>query len=223
MRWQHPTNGLVGPDVFIPIAEETGLIVPLGELVMRDACRQLRRWHDLGFLGLRVAINISGRQFEDPQLVTSFRNAVNAAGVHPSDIDLEITETVVMRDVEAAVLTLRELKKLGTKVLVDDFGTGYSALSSLKRLPIDALKIDRAFIRDTPDDEDDVAIVQAVIALAHSLGLPVVAEGVENEEQLGFLRRHDCNEFQGFYFSRPLDATNASILLNRCAEASALF
>ena len=214
IRWQHPQRGLVCPCDFIAIAEETGLIVPIGAWVLRRACRQNRQWQRDGFAPMRVAVNVSARQFAQLDLAATVATVLLDADLAPEYLELELTESVIMSDVGQAIGMLRELKALGVRISVDDFGTGYSSLAYLKRLPIDVLKIDRAFVADIgAGDGDDAAIVTSIITLAHALKLKVVAEGVEIIEQLDYLRRHDCDEMQGYYFSKPLDADAVADLL----------
>ncbi|OHC62610.1 MAG: diguanylate cyclase [Rhodocyclales bacterium GWA2_65_19] len=204
VRWQHPTRGLIPPDRFIPIADESGLIVDIGEWVLRRACEQGRRWRDMGF-DAYLAVNVSAVQFGQPRLLEVVSRTLAETGFAPQALQLEITESVLMQDAESAIGMLRALKGMGVRISVDDFGTGYSSLSYLKRFPIDILKIDKSFVRDLPDDEEDAAIVRAIIALARSLHLTTVAEGVETAAQLDFLRTERCNRFQGYHFSRPVD------------------
>jgi diguanylate cyclase (GGDEF)-like protein/PAS domain S-box-containing protein len=213
LRWQ-PGDLMVSPAEFIPILEDTGAIVPVGEWVLRTVCEQIRQWGREGLAVRPVAVNLSARQFQRRNLAAVVAETLRDTGVAPELIELELTETLLMGDVEEAVETLRQLKSLGVGLSVDDFGTGYSSLSYLKRFPLDALKIDRTFIRDAVSNLDDAAITATIINLAHSLKLKVVAEGVETEEQLQFLRSHDCDEMQGFYFARPLNVTD-------CAKALA--
>ncbi len=203
VRWHHPTLGLISPDRFIPIAEETGLIVPIGEWVLRTACEQIRTWRDQG-LDLRVSVNLSARQFREENLAQSIYRILCETGVPPSYLELEITESDVMENAEAAIATLDELKAKGVDISIDDFGTGYSSLSYLKRFPLDVLKIDRSFVRDVPTNQDDAAIVGAIIALARSMNIRVVAEGVETQSQADFLNLSGCDFAQGYYFSPPL-------------------
>jgi diguanylate cyclase (GGDEF)-like protein/PAS domain S-box-containing protein len=214
VRWNHPSEGLIGPDRFIGVAEDTGLIMPLGDWVLQAACRQARHWQDTGAAAMRMSVNLSARQFRDPGLVERVEQVLAETTLDPALLELEITESTVMHDSEAAIGTLRALKKLGLTLAVDDFGTGYSSLSYLKLFPIDVLKVDRSFVRDVTADPDDAVIVQAIVSLAHSLGLGVVAEGVEAAEQAAFLRRVNCDEMQGYYFSRPLPEEVASRLLS---------
>ena len=204
LRWENPQRGLVSPVDFIPVAEETGLIVPIGEWVLRRACADIRKWHAAGFDHVSVAVNLSARQFRHGELIQTIRQALQDSGIAARQLELEITESLLMDDTEASQVALNDLKALGTSIFLDDFGTGYSSLAYLKKFPIDGLKIDRSFIRDLPGDPDDEAITHAILALSQALRLRVVAEGVENEAQLEFLRRAGCSVVQGFYFSRPL-------------------
>ena len=206
VRWNHPEWGLVQPDRFIPIAEETGLIVPIGEWVLRTACKQNRAWHDAGLPRGAMSVNLSARQFRQETLVKTVGQILSATGMAAEYLEMELTESMVMHNAEAAILSLRGLKSLGVRVSVDDFGAGYSSLSYLRRLPIDTLKIDQSFVHDIADSAagDGGILAQAIISLGHSLNLKVVAEGVENETQLMFLRRNRCDEVQGFLFSKPL-------------------
>ena len=204
LRWQHPDMGEVSPGSFIPVAEETGLIVSIGEWVLRQVCGQLPAWGGTLAGRGRVSINISARQFRQPELVDAIRRAVTEAGIAPHYLGVEITESALVDDPESAAMTLARLKDMGLSISIDDFGTGYSSLSYLKRFPIDCLKIDRTFVRDIATDPDDAAIVTAVIQMAKSLKLDVIAEGVETEDQLSFLRERGCEAAQGYFFARPL-------------------
>ena len=206
IRWQHPTRGLVSPFHFITIAEETGLIVPIGEWVLWEACRQTRRWHDAGQTGLRISVNLSARQFQQPDLRERIDAVLRTTGIDPATLELELTESMLMTDPDAATNMLRQLAALGVKMAIDDFGTGYSSLAYLKRFPVTRLKIDQSFVRDISTDLNDAAIVSAVVAMAGSLRLEVIAEGVETEEQLRYLASHGCYDIQGYYFSRPKPA-----------------
>jgi diguanylate cyclase (GGDEF)-like protein/PAS domain S-box-containing protein len=207
VRWQHATRGLIGPNEFITIAEETGLVVPLGEWVLEEACRQLACWQRQG-RNLSMAVNLSGLQIVQPDFAQQVAAILQRTGVDSSALTLEITESVLMRDAEETMEVLRALKQLGVQLSVDDFGTGYSSLSYLKRFPVDVLKIDRSFVDGLADDPDDVAIVQAILALAASLGMSVVAEGVETRAQLEVLKGLGCTRAQGFAFSRPVAAAD---------------
>ncbi len=206
IRWQHPELGLLRPDRFIPAAEQTGLIVAIDRWVLREACEQASEWHHRGHKVV-MAVNLSGRQFQDPELIDQVRDALQATELKPQYLELEITEGYAMRDVEKAISTLQQLKALGVRIAIDDFGTGYSCLSYLKHFPIDTLKLDGSFVRDLASPED-AQIALGVIALAHSLKLKVIAEGVETISQLTFLREHACDRLQGYLFSRPMPPAN---------------
>jgi diguanylate cyclase len=207
-RWRHPELGLVSPAEFIPVAEETGMIGPLGERVLRTACAQNGAWREGGLGPLRVGVNLSLRQFQQPDLIQMVERTLAETGLDAGGLELELTESSMMHDAAHAVETLRRLKATGIKISVDDFGSGYSSLSYLKHLPLDVLKIDLSFVRDMAADQNNAAIVKAIITLAHSLGLTAVAEGVETEEQAALLRRMGCDEMQGYLFSRPLPAAD---------------
>ncbi|HET8796315.1 MAG TPA: EAL domain-containing protein [Thermoanaerobaculia bacterium] len=213
LRWRHPQRGVILPESFIRVAEERGLILPIGEWVLRRACREARRFQDLGHPRFRVAVNISARQFRDPLLLSAVQDALAQAGLPAQSLELEITETVAMEDVDLTMTTLMQLRNLGISIAIDDFGTGHSSLSYLKRFPIDALKIDRSFVADLPDKFEDAAIVSSVVQLANGLGLRVVAEGVERRDQLDFLLDAGCREVQGYYFSYPVRAKDIEVLL----------
>ncbi len=217
VRWRHP-DGLLPPAQFIPIAEDTGLIVPIGQWVLQSACEQQKRWLDSG-LRVKVAINLSPRQFVHRFLAEDMVSVLEKTGCATSSLELEITETTVMHNAPRAVAVLGKLKEMGIRIAIDDFGTGYSSLAYLKRFPIDSLKIDRSFVADVPEDSGDTAITKAIIAMSHSLGLTVIAEGVETLEQVNFLRDHGCDEMQGFYFSSPLSAEEATAMLRKSLEA----
>ena len=206
LRWHHPELGPVPPDRFIPIAESSGLIIPIGEWVLRVACAQNKAWQDAGLPHFRVAVNISARQFKGDGLFTAVQAALKDSGLKPRWLELEITEGMVIDDVDQVIDKLRQLQQYGVKLAIDDFGTGYSSLVYLKRLPLHRLKVDQSFVRDLITDPDDAAIAEAVIGLAHTLNLKVIAEGIETAEQAAFLRARGCNEGQGYYFSRPLAA-----------------
>ncbi|MDR6583409.1 MULTISPECIES: putative bifunctional diguanylate cyclase/phosphodiesterase [Herbaspirillum] len=216
IRWQSPEQGMVPPDRFIPFAEDAGLIVPIGEWVLRTACHQNKCWQQAGLPTIPVAVNLSPRQLN--QSLPDFVSDVLAqSGLAPSCLELEITENVVMKDAEKSVATLHALKRLGLQISVDDFGTGYSSLSYLRRFPVDALKIDKSFVRDIARDADSAAIVKAVISLAHILNLRVIAEGVEDEEQHAFLKENACDEVQGYYFGKPMAVADFTEWLTRRA------
>ena len=206
IRWQHPERGLMPPDRFIPIAEETGLIVAIGEWVLREACRQAKRWRDQGQTELRVGVNLSARQFQQPDLFKQIASALQDSGLPGSALELEITEGMLMEDPDQAAELLRTFASLGIRLAIDDFGTGYSSLAYLKRFPLHRLKIDKSFVRDITSDPNDAAIVNAVVGLAASLNMDVIAEGVESVDQLRYLEQHGCVEIQGYFFSRPQPA-----------------
>jgi EAL domain-containing protein (putative c-di-GMP-specific phosphodiesterase class I) len=211
VRWFHADLGLIPPAEFIPLAEETGLILELGRFVLNTACAQVRTWHQQGFADLRLAVNLSGRQFDQGDLVRSIAEVVEATTFEPADLELELTESSIMRDPDQAVDKLQALDRLGIRLSIDDFGTGYSSLAHLKRFPI--IKIDQSFIQDITTNPDDAAIAQAIIALAESLRLKVIAEGVETRGQLDLLRRYHCDQMQGYLFSKPLPAEQMLELL----------
>ncbi len=212
IRWQHPQLGMVAPDAFIPLAEENGLIVPIGDWVLRSACRQNRAWQDAGLAPITVSVNLSARQFKEANLVGRVAQALKDSGLEARYLGMELTESLIMQDLQQALLKMRELKAMGVQLSIDDFGTGYSSLSALKSFPIGRLKIDKSFVRDLPDDEDDRAIATAVISLGHKLNLRVVAEGVETEAQRAFLHANGCDEMQGYLFSRPVPAAEIARL-----------
>ncbi|HET7201288.1 MAG TPA: EAL domain-containing protein [Burkholderiales bacterium] len=213
VRWRHPDWGMVSPAQFIPLAEETGQIVQIGEWVLKTACEQSRMWRDQGIPAMRVAVNLSARQFGQKTLLADVARTIAESGLTPECLELEITESFLMHNPEHAADTLHKLKAMGITLSIDDFGTGYSSLAYLKRFPIDCVKIDRSFIKDIPNDSDDMAITKGVIALGHSLRLKVVAEGVETAEQREFLRSNGCDELQGYLFSKPLPAEDVTALL----------
>ena len=218
IRWQHPELGMVSPVRFISLAEETGLILPIGSWVIRTACEQTKAWQDAGWDKLRVSVNLSVRQFVQKDLVSSIEAVLKDTGLDADLLELELTESLVMTDVDHAIGILRQLKELGVHLSIDDFGTGYSSLSYLKRFPIDVLKIDKSFVRDITVDADDAAITVSIISLAHSLKLHVIAEGVETQEQLSYLRRHGCDEMQGYLFSPPVPAERFEELLKQKSD-----
>jgi EAL domain-containing protein (putative c-di-GMP-specific phosphodiesterase class I) len=212
IRWQHPVRGLVSPADFIPLAEECGLIGAIGGWVIREACRQARAWQDGGVPPLRVSVNLSASQFRDSGLVDSIRRALDDVGLGARYLEVELTESAVMSDPEQSIAILEQLSAMGVLVSVDDFGTGYSSMSYLRRFPIDKLKIDRVFIDEIVSRPEDASIVRAIVSLAHSLRLKVVAEGVETPAQLDFLKTAGCDEYQGYHFSRPLSAADFETL-----------
>jgi EAL domain-containing protein (putative c-di-GMP-specific phosphodiesterase class I) len=215
LRWQSPERGLVAPGEFIPLLEETGLILPVGEWVLRAACKQARAWRAAGIADVHIAVNLSTLQFKQPDFAGLVLGILKENDLDPAlgAIELELTETLLMNNAAGAVDTLIKLHEAGIRFSIDDFGTGYSSLSYLKRFPISSLKIDQSFVRDLSTDRDDKAIVAAIIALGHSLGLNVIAEGVETTAQLELLRKKGCNEMQGFLFSRPVPAAEMTQLL----------
>jgi diguanylate cyclase (GGDEF)-like protein len=215
LRWQHPTIGLIPPDQLIPLAEETGLIVPIGKWALRAACLQAREWAGQGIPSPRIAVNLSARQFKSDTLLGDVTSTIVETGIDPRWVELEVTESVMMPEPERAVKLLRSLKAIGVRLTIDDFGTGYSSLAYLKRLPIDCVKIDASFVRGIPVDASDVAITETILAMAGSLGLNVVAEGVETRDQVLFLERRGCDEMQGYYFSKPLPAEELTAYLRK--------
>jgi EAL domain-containing protein (putative c-di-GMP-specific phosphodiesterase class I) len=222
IRWQHPDLGMVSPLQFIPLAEETGLIVPIGKWVLKTACLQNQAWQKEGLPPLSVAVNLSARQFADENLLADIASVLKETGMNSAFLELEITESMIMHNVDKAVQILTQLKTLGIRLAIDDFGTGYSSLSNLKRFPIDTLKVDRSFVRDLPGDSEDKAITKAIIAMGKSLNMTLIAEGVETQEQAEFLRAHACDQFQGYYFSKPVDKDKfAELLRSRVHETSA--
>lgn len=213
VRWHHPSLGLISPRVFIPLAEENGLIVPIGEWVLRTACAQNKAWQDAGMPPLRIAVNLSARQFQEPGMVETISQILAETGLAPACLELEITETTAMQNVDFTSAVLQELHDMGVHISLDDFGTGYSSLGYLKKFPLDTIKIDQSFVRELPTDANDLAIVRAVIALGHGLDLSVVAEGVETREQMELLRSLHCEDMQGYLFSKPLPALSATQFL----------
>jgi EAL domain-containing protein (putative c-di-GMP-specific phosphodiesterase class I) len=213
LRWNHPQRGMVQPDEFIPALEDSGLILPVGEWVMREACAQIRRWQAMGVSAVPVAVNLSAKQFHRPDLDALVRRVLADEGVAPELIELEITESCLMSDPEEAVRLLLGLRAAGLMISVDDFGTGYSSLSYLTRLPLTALKVDHSFVRDAAVSREAASIVRAVIDMAHNLEFTVIAEGVETEDQVAFLRRYGCDVGQGFLFGRPMPADDMALRL----------
>jgi len=215
IRWRHPQRGLMPPGQFIEIAEDCGLIVPIGRWVLREACRQARAWQDAGLPMIRIAINVSAVELQAPDLVSSVLGVLADTGLEARHLELELTETFLMQEAGSTTAVLRELRNIGVHLALDDFGTGYSSLSYLQRFPIDTLKIDQSFVRDLASDADDANIVSAVIGMGNSLHMRVSAEGIETREQLEFLQQHGCPVGQGFYFSRPVPAAEFATLLQR--------
>jgi diguanylate cyclase (GGDEF)-like protein len=220
VRWRHPTRGLLLPSEFIPIAEESGLIAPLGRWVLNEGCRQGKAWHDRGLKPIKIAINISAVELRSPDFVKNVRASLERTGFDPGQLELELTETFLMHDVESTLGVLEKLKALGINLALDDFGTGYSSLSYLRKFPIDTLKVDESFLRNVTHDSDNASIVKAIIYMGKSMHMRVVAEGVESAEQLAFLQENECLEGQGYYLARPLNASHLADLLVR--EATTL-
>jgi diguanylate cyclase (GGDEF)-like protein len=219
VRWRHPQQGLVPPGDFIGLAEETGLIAPIGEFVLRQACQQAREWQRQGLADIRVSVNLSMHQLRQGNLVSLVRQVLEETGLQARLLELELTESHLLENVENVIATFHQLRQLGVKLAIDDFGTGYSSLSYLKRFPVDCVKIDQTFIRDLSAGSEDAAITRAIIVMAHSLELKVVAEGVENQEQLNFLRSQRCDEIQGYLISPPVEAPQFARLLEEQATA----
>jgi diguanylate cyclase (GGDEF)-like protein len=206
IRWNHPDRGLIPPIQFIPMAETSGLILPIGEFVIRAVCKQIKTWQEAGYKQMNIALNVSSHQFEKQNLIEIIKAALQDTMISPQCLEVEITESTIMRNPEKAIQILMEIKAMGLRIAIDDFGTGYSSLSYLKRLPLDFLKIDQSFVKGVASDPKDQTIVRTTIAMAHSLNLKTIAEGVETEEQLHFLQEHGCDEIQGYLFSQPLPA-----------------
>ncbi len=206
VRWIDADNNIILPGEFISIAEESGLIKQIGSFVLRSACRQTKLWHDKGYNFLRIAVNLSARQFEDNHLMSIIDNALSQADLAPQYLELEITETMVMKDIEASIRLIDQIRERGIKISLDDFGTGYSSLNYLRKLPIDTIKIDKSFMDMVIENDSDVMVTKGVILLGHLLGLRLIAEGIEKQEQLNFLKEYGCDQYQGFYFSKPVDS-----------------
>lgn len=222
IRWQHPEHGLVPPDLFIPLAEQNGTIIAIGEWVLDQACRQLREWHDLGFTELRMAVNLSTVQLHHAELPRVVNNLLQMYRLPPRSLELEVTETGLMEDISTAAQHLLSLRRSGALIAIDDFGTGYSSLSYLKSLPLDKIKIDKSFVQDLLDDDDDATIVRAIIQLGKSLGMQVIAEGVETVEQEAYIISEGCHEGQGYYYSKPLPARELGAYLKQAQRNNAL-
>ena len=221
IRWQHPEHGLVPPDLFIPLAEQNGTIIPIGEWVLDQACSQLREWHDLGFTGLGMAVNLSTVQLHHAELPRVVNNLLQIYRLPPRSLELEVTETGLMEDISTAAQHLLSLRRSGALIAIDDFGTGYSSLSYLKSLPLDKIKIDKSFVQDLLDDDDDATIVRAIIQLGKSLGMQVIAEGVETAEQEAYIISEGCHEGQGYYYSKPLPARELAAFLKHSERNNA--
>jgi len=220
IRWRHPKLGLLSPIKFVPLAEECGLIVQIGDWVLHEACRQNKAWQDAGLTPITVSVNVSARQFREKSLTSRVVDALRDSGLSAEYLELEVTESMIMQNLERAVDTMQELKRLGVRIAIDDFGTGYSSLSALKTFPVGRLKIDKSFIADVSSDESDRAVARAVVALGHNLNLKVIAEGVETDDQVAFLRANNCDEIQGYHFSKPLPAADIPRLLREKSDAS---
>ncbi len=213
IRWNHPTLGLIPPIKFIPLAEETGLIVPIGDWVLRESCRQNKAWQDAGLPAMSVCVNVSARQFKDARLISTVSAALSSSGLAPKHLELELTESLIMQDIDEAIKTMKALQELGVQLSIDDFGIGYSSLSALKSFPVSRLKINKSFIDDLTSNADDRAVASAVISLAQKLNLRVIAEGVETDDQMAFLRENNCDEMQGYHFSRPVEPRQVEAII----------
>jgi EAL domain-containing protein (putative c-di-GMP-specific phosphodiesterase class I) len=218
VRWIHPERGLIAPEDFIPLAEEIGVICDLGEWVLETACRQNRIWQKQGLVPLKMSVNLSAQQLAQAEFTAILQRVLDATELDPRWLGLEITETSLMQNIDISLVTLQEIRDIGISISIDDFGTGYSSLAYLKKLPIHTLKIDKSFIHDVILDPDDAAIVTATIALAHNMGLQVVAEGVMTASQMRFLMDRHCNTMQGYLFSRPVPATELPAHLEACSQ-----
>ena len=219
VRWNHPEKGIITADKFIPLAEDTGMISSIGSWVLFQACRQLKEWQDMGFKDLTIAVNLSSRQFKDSDLVETVEAAIKEAGIHPEDLELEITESIALDDITYSIDMIQRLKEIGIKISLDDFGTGYSSMNYLKYLPVSNIKIDKSFMETIIEDKSDKAIVSAIITLARNFNLDVIAEGVESTEQASFLKKAQCNIVQGYLYSVPVSKEDAdSLLKNTDAE-----
>jgi EAL domain-containing protein (putative c-di-GMP-specific phosphodiesterase class I) len=217
VRWRHPERGLISPVEFIPLAEETGIIHRLGEWVLRRACTDAAQWPD----SIRISVNVSPAQFRNHDLTQMVADSLKETSFPPHRLELEITESILLKDVEANLKTLHDLKQLGVRIAMDDFGTGYSSLGNLRSFPFDKIKIDRSFVSDIEQNADSAAIVHAILGLGHSLGIATCAEGVETKAQLSYLRREGCSEVQGYYYSKPKPLAEANAMLNRAPAVAA--
>jgi len=213
IRWDKPGSALIGPSHFISLAEECGLIVPIGAWLLHKACRQAANWNAGGLRAVSVSVNLSARQFKEKNLLKTVKSALNEAGLKPEYLNLEITESVIMEEMDASILTLKQLKSMGVQIAMDDFGTGYSSFTYLKRLPVDFLKLDTTFIRDIVDDPDSARLAAGIFSLAKGLRLQVIAEGVETKEQLSFLKEQGCDKIQGFLFYKPMPEEGVTTFL----------
>ncbi len=222
IRWRHPEKGLILPAAFIPMAEETNLIIPIGEWGLRVACEQSRRWRDKGLPPLRIAVNFSARQFQQENLLENVRTVLQETKLEPESLELEITESIAMNQVDKGIKTMNKLNELGVRLAIDDFGIGYSSLGYLRQFPVHTLKVDQSFVKNLPQNKDDAAITAAIIAMGHNLNLEVIAEGVETKSELAFLQAHHCDGVQGFYLSKPLPAEELEAFLKRGTYKSLL-
>lgn len=222
IRWFHPEKGYIPPTDFIQVAEDCGLIIPLGDWVLKQACQQLKRWHDQGYTNMRVSVNIATKHFQHPSFISDVTNILEKVQLSPKALELEITENSLLDSTKSTIDTLEKLQNLGIQIAIDDFGTGYSSLSYLKKFPITTLKIDQTFVYDLPKNNGDRAIVSSIINLAHNFGLRVIAEGVENQEALLFLQQENCDEMQGYYFSPPIAATKVVNFLEKHSSNSCI-
>lgn len=214
LRWQHPEWGLVSPDRFISISEDTGLIKPIGAWVLKEACRQNRQWQDAGFKKIPMSVNVSVIQLRDALFLQELTEILMLTGLEPRYLELEVTESISIDGEQETIRLLKSIRELGIRLSIDDFGTGYSSLSYLKKLPIDVIKIDKSFIRDIKTDPDDATIITAIIKMSHGLKLKVIAEGVETQEQLDFLKLEGCDQYQGYLLSEPVSSEKFTTLLN---------
>ncbi|MFY9178895.1 MAG: bifunctional diguanylate cyclase/phosphodiesterase, partial [Venatoribacter sp.] len=219
LRWNHPSKGIIPPVVFIPIIEDTGLIVPVGLWVLEQACTQFMQWQSEGFGLSRIAVNVSVRQFKQDEFLDNVRDVIARTGILPCQLELELTESILIDDLDHTLNVLRSLGDMGVRTAIDDFGTGYSSLNYLKQFPVDVLKIDRSFIQNLPDNKDDAQITRTIIAMAHNLGLGVIAEGVETQAQLDFLNQANCEEVQGYLFNKPLRAVEFAEKMRQANQA----
>uniref|UniRef100_UPI0035660813 putative bifunctional diguanylate cyclase/phosphodiesterase n=1 Tax=Thiomicrorhabdus sp. TaxID=2039724 RepID=UPI0035660813 len=223
IRWNHPQKGFISPAEFIPMAEESGLIIPIGDWVIKNACETLVKWRsDEVLRHIKLAVNVSAKQFAENEFVDKVKHTLTQTGANPNHLKLELTESVVVKDIEKTILTMNALRDIGVRFSMDDFGTGHSSLSNLKRLPLSQLKIDQSFIRDLPDDTDDAIIVKTIIAMSNTLKLEVIAEGVETYEQKEFLNQNQCYVYQGYLFSRPVPLSEFETLVKNTSQINAI-
>lgn len=220
IRWAHPERGIISPAGFVEVAEETGLIVPIGKWVLLEACRQLKKWNDEGFTDINVAVNLSARQFKDADLIQNVEEAIAETNINPQHLEFEITESIALEDIEYSISVIRKLKDMGLKFSLDDFGTGYSSMNYLKHLPVNNLKIDKSFLDTVMENRNDQTIVSTIIRLAQTLDLVVIAEGVENDDQAVFLKNAHCDKAQGYLYSKPIPKEDASTLLKKMSHRS---